>query len=95
MLFLFILWASIPTTPLLWQQCCEERDCNEAQVEVLTRGEQMSTVRIDGQTVEVLTGRIHPSMTGREYYCVLDGGELGEDELMCVFHASPLAKGYA
>lgn len=92
---LMMFLQSIPTIPYIWQQCCAERDCHEAQVKVLARGVQESVVEIDGQRVEILTDRIHPSMNGREYYCVLDGGELGEDELMCIFYASPLAKGHA
>ncbi len=94
-LLLVMMLLGIPSTEILWQQCCAERDCVEADVEVLHFGEDESQVRIGLDTVWVLNARIHPSMDGREYYCVYDQGDPTREEIICIFHASPLAKGHA
>ena len=94
-LCLIMTLLGIPTTEILWQQCCAERDCVQADVEVLSKGDIQSDVRIGRDIVTVLNSRIHPSMDGREYYCVYDQGDPVREEILCVFHASPFAKAYA
>ena len=78
--------GSIPGVP---EFCCGRQDCRPAAVQVLSKDNQFSVVRIEGKTLHLHAGRVFRSRFS-SYYCFNNdkeacrGGVVSQECALCV-----------
>ena len=78
----------LPAPRELWNSCCHEQDCRQAQISARSIGDDYIVSVADYPPVRVKGDRVYRSENGKSYICT----QLGElpptnDNVLCVFLA--------
>ncbi len=87
--FLFVSLAAMGSVPGVPDFCCGRQDCRPAAVQILSKDNQFSVVRVEGKTLHLPAGRVFRSRFSSHYCFNLEkeacrGGVVSKECALCV-----------
>ena len=77
----------LPAPKELWNSCCQEQDCRQAQISARQVGADYVISVAGFSPVKVKGDRVHKSENGKAYICTQLGEPPTNENVLCVFLA--------